>query len=190
MKKEKAEIFADERRAVAFNEVAKELPLNRLEKLMIAVMAIIALMPVVHLAVVYISLPTDVVIETSAISGYSARWILPILAVCNIIVVPAVVGKNFYAQATTLSKNDLKRSAESVIHAYRFWLNLLGISCVALIGYVLEVSIRQAQGSVISVSGWVFIGFVVIVVASTVVYHYWLRKVPDDESSKNNFGRR
>jgi len=190
MKKEQAEIFADERRAVAFNEVAKELPLNRLEKLMIAVMAIIALLPVVHLVVVYISLPTDVVIETSAISGYSARWILPILAVCNIIVVPAAVGKNFYAQATTLSKNDLKRSAESVIHAYRFWLNLMGILCVALIGYVLEVSIRQAQGSVISTSVWMLAGLVVLAVVSTVVYHYWLRKVPGDESSKNNFGRR
>lgn len=190
MKKEQSEIFADERRAVAFNEVAKELPLNRLEKLMIAVMAIIALIPVIHLTVVYLGLPADAAIGTSAISAYSAKWILPILAVCDIVVVVATVGKNFYTQATSLSKNYFKRPAELVIHGYRFWLNLIGIICVALIGYALEVSIRQAQGSVISVSGWILAGFAVIAAASTVVYYRWLRQISDDESNSNHFGRR
>lgn len=187
MKKDQSEIFAGERRAAALNEVAKELPLNGREKLMIAVMAVIALIPVVHLAMAYISLPADAVIATSAVSAYSAKWILPILAVCNIVVVPAAVGKNFYTQATSLSKNDLKRSAESVVHAYRFWLNLMGIICVALLGYALEVFLRQAQGSVISISGWMIAGFVAAAVVSTGVYYRWLRQVPDDE---NNFEKR
>lgn len=190
MKKEQSEIFADERRAAAFNEVAKELPLNRREKMMIVVMAIIALIPVIHLAVVYLGLSADAVIRTSAISAYSGKWILPILAVCNIVVVPAAVGKNFYTQATKLSKNDLKRPAESVIRAYRFWLNLIGIVFVALIGYALEVFLRQAQGVASSISGWILAGFVVIAVASTAVYYHWLRQMPDDESNRNHFGRR
>lgn len=95
MKNEQSEIFADERRAAAFNEVAKELPLNRREKMMIVVMAIIALIPVIHLAVVYLGLSADAVIRTSAISAYSGKWILPILAVCSIVVVPAAVGRIF-----------------------------------------------------------------------------------------------
>ena len=190
MKNEQSEIFADERRAAAFNEVAKELPLNRREKMMIVVMAIIALIPVIHLAVVYLGLSADAVIRTSAISAYSGKWILPILAVCSIVVVPAAVGKNFYTQATKLSKNDLKRPAESAIRAYRFWLNLMGIICVALIGYALEVFLRQAQGIVSTISGWILAGFAVIAVVSTVVYYRWLRQMPDDESNRNHFGRR
>lgn len=102
MKKERSEIFTDAQRATAFNELAKELPLNRREKTMIAVMAILALIPVIHLLVIYVT-------ETSAISAYSERWILPILAVCNAIVVPAAVGKNFYTQATNLSKHYFNR---------------------------------------------------------------------------------
>ncbi len=190
MKKDQSEMFADERRATAFNEVAKELPLNRREKIMIAVMAIIALIPVIHLAVIYPGLSADAVIETSAISAYSDKWILPILAVCDIVVVVATVGKNFYTQATSLSKNYFKRPAELVIHGYRFWLNLIGIICVALIGYALEVLLRQAQGIASSISGGILIGFLVIIAISTGVYYRWLRQVPDDENNRNHFGRR
>ena len=150
------------------DELAKELPLNRREKTMIAVMAILALIPVIHLLVIYVA-------ETSAISAYSERWILPILAVCNAIVVPAAVGKNFYTQATNLSKHYFNRPAESVIHAYRLWLNGMGIVCVALIGYALEVDIRQAQGVATSTSGWILVGLVVIGAIGTGVYYRWLR---------------
>lgn len=168
MKKDRSEIFADAQRATAFNELAKKLPLNRWEKTMIAVMAILALIPVIHLLVIYVT-------ETSAISAYSERWILPILAVCNAIVVPAAVGKNFYTQATNLSKHYFNRPAESVIHAYRLWLNGMGIVCVALIGYALEVDIRQAQGVATSTSGWILVGLVVIGAIGTGVYYRWLR---------------
>lgn len=181
MKKSKSEIFADERRAEDFNELAKELPLNRWEKTMIAVMAVLALIPVVHLAVIYTGLSADAVIETSATSAYSGRWILPILAVCNIIVVPAAVGKNFYTQATSLSKNRFKRSAESVIHAYRFWLNFTGIVCVGLIGYALEVFMRQAQGIDSGLNGWVVAGLAVLIVVGTSVFYRWLRQATDFE---------
>lgn len=84
----------------------------------------------------------------------------------------------------------MKRSAESVIRAYRFWLNLIGIIFVALIGYALEVFLRQAQGVASSISGWILAGFAVIAVVSTVVYYRWLRQMPDDESNRNHFGRR
>ena len=163
MEKERSEIFTDAQRATAFNELAKELPLNRREKTMIAVMAILALILVIY------------VTETSAISAYSERWILPIFAVCNAIVVPAAVGKNFYTQATNLSKHYFIRPAESVIHAYRLWLNGMGIVCVALIGYALEVDIRQAQGVATSTSGWILVGLVVIGAIGTGVYYRWLR---------------
>lgn len=176
MKKDRSEIFADAQRAAAFNELAKKLPLNRWEKTMIAVMAILALIPAVHLALIYANLSADAVTETSVISAYSSRWILPILAVCNLIIVPAAVGKNFYAQATDLSKHYFNRPAESVIHAYRLWLNGLGIICVALIGYVLEVDIRQAQGIATSISGWILAGLVVIGAIGTGVYYRWLRR--------------
>lgn len=181
MKSDRSEIFADERRAAAFNERAKELPLNRREKVMIAVMAILALIPAVHLALIYANLSADAVTGTSAISAYSSRWILPILAVCNIIIVPAAVGKNFYTQATNLSKHYFNRPAESVIRAYRLWLNGMGIVCVALIGYVLEVDMRQAQGIATSTNGWIPVGFVVIGVAVTGAYYRWLRKGSDSE---------
>lgn len=188
MKNDRSEIFADERRSAAFNERAKELPLNRREKVMIAVMAILALIPAVHLALIYANLSADAVTGTSAISAYSSRWILPILAVCNIIIVPAAVGKNFYTQATNLSKHYFNHPAESVIHAYRLWLNGIGIVCVALIGYVLEVDIRQAQGISANINGWILAGFVMLGVAGTGAYYRWLRAVPDEE--KNNPERR
>lgn len=169
MKKDRSEIFAAAQRATAFNELAKKLPLNRREKMMIAVMAILALIPVVHLLVIYVA-------ETGAISVYSERWILPILAACNVIVVPAAVGKNFYTQATNLSKHYFNHPAESVIHAYRLWLNGIGIVCVALIGYALEVDIRQAQGVATSINGWILAGLVVIGAVGTSIYYRWLRK--------------
>ena len=169
MKKHRSEIFAAAQRATAFNELAKKLPLNRREKMMIAVMAILALIPVVHLLVIYVA-------ETGAISVYSERWILPILAACNVIVVPAAVGKNFYTQATNLSKHYFNHPAESVIHAYRLWLNGIGIVCVALIGYALEVDIRQGQGVATSINGWILAGLVVIGAVGTSIYYRWLRK--------------
>lgn len=174
MKKDQSEIFADAQRAAALNKLAKELPLNKREKVMIAVMAILALIPVVHLLVIYVA-------ETSAISAYSERWILPILAACNVIVVPAAVGKNFYTQATNLSKHYFNRPAESVIHAYRLWLNGIGIVCVALIGYVLEMDIRQAQGISADINGWILAGLVVLGIVGTGVYYRWLRKGSDSE---------
>lgn len=174
MKKDRSEIFTDAQRAIAFNELAKKLPLNRWEKMMIAVMAILALIPVIHLVVIYVT-------EASVISAYSEKWILPILAACNVIVVPAAVGKNFYTQATNLSKHYFNRQAESVIHAYRLWLNGIGIVCVALIGYALEVDIRQAQGAATSISGWILAGLVVIGAIGTGVYYRWLRKDSDSE---------
>lgn len=176
MKKDQSEIFADAQRAAALNKLAKELPLNKREKVMIAVMAILALIPAVHLALIYTNLSADAVTETSAISAYSSRWILPILAVCNIIIVPAAVGKNFYTQATNLSKHYFNRPAESVIHAYRLWLNGMGIVCVALIGYALEVDIREAQGVATSINGWILAGLVVIGAVGTGIYYRWLRK--------------
>lgn len=176
MKKDQSEIFADAQRAAALNKLAKELPLNKREKVMIAVMAILALIPAVHLALIYTNLSADAVTETSAISAYSSRWILPILAVCNIIIVPAAVGKNFYTQATNLSKHYFNHPAESVIHAYRLWLNGIGIVCVALIGYALEVDIRQAQGVATSINGWILAGLVVIGAVGTSIYYRWLRK--------------
>ena len=181
MKKDQSEIFADAQRAAALNKLAKELPLNKREKVMIAVMAILALIPAVHLALIYTNLSADAVTETSAISAYSSRWILPILAVCNIIIVPAAVGKNFYTQATNLSKHYFNHSAESVIHAYRLWLNGMGIVCVALIGYALEVDIREAQGISADINGWILAGLVVLGIVGTGVYYRWLRKGSDSE---------
>ena len=58
-----------------------------------------------------------------------------------------------------------------MIHAYRLWLNGMGIVCVALIGYALEVDIRQAQGVATSTSGWILVGLVVIGAIGTGVYY-------------------
>lgn len=168
--------YDNKRSAEVIGEWPKRLPFTLLDRVCIVFTLVVMLLPVVHLLLVYGSMPAEIATEYAggAVVESEPKWFLLILAFSDVLCTLSVLVCAFFPRAINLPPVLLKRPAEQIIRGTRFVLYITSIACALFFGYMLETFLYTAQGTPMTISGWAIAAFVVVVFASIGLFCYWL----------------
>ncbi|MEE0435767.1 MAG: DUF1648 domain-containing protein [Peptococcaceae bacterium] len=168
--------YDNKRSAEVISEWPKRLPFSLLDRVLIVFALVAMLLPVVHLLLIYGSLPAEIATEYAgdAVVESEPKWFLFILAFSDVLCTLSVLVCAFFPRAINLPPVLLKRPAEQIIRGTRFVLYITSIACALFFGYMLETFIYTAQGTPMTISGWATAAFVVVVFATIGLFCYWL----------------
>lgn len=168
--------YDNNRGAAVVAEWPKRLPLTVPDKIFIVLTLAVMLAPLVHLALSYAALPAEIATDYSAAAVVETepKWFLWIIAGADVLCSLSVLICTFFPRAINLPPLLLKRPAAQIIRGTRLYLYFTSIACAGFFGYMLEVFLRCANGTPMTISGWAVFAFVVLIFASMAVYFIWL----------------
>lgn len=169
--------YTEKRGAQVIEEWPKRLPLNKLDCLLIVVMAIFLVVPLVRIAMIYGSLPDTIPTHfgvSGEVDGYGGKWTLWMLWGVSLLCCALMVVSELFPRWINVPVFLLKRPAEEIIRGSRLMINVMGVLIAGFFWYIAEVTIAIAGGSAVAMSGAVTIGFVVVLILVTVIYFLWL----------------
>lgn len=169
--------YNNKRGARVIEEWPKRLPFNKVDVLLIVVMAIFLIVPLVRIIMTYGSLPEIIPTHfgpSGEVGGYGGKWSLWLLWGVGFFCCALIVVSEWFPRWINVPVFLLKRPAEEIIRGSRLMMNVMGVLIAGFFGYITEVTIAIAGGSATVMSGAAAIGFVVVLLLVTVIYFLWL----------------
>ena len=169
--------YNNKRGARVIEEWPKRLPFNKVDVLLIVVIAICLIVPLVRLIMTYGSLPEIIPTHFGAsgeVDGYGSKWSLWLLWGVDLLCCALIVISEWFPRWINVPVFLLKRPAEDIIRGSRLMMNVMGVLIASFFWYLTEVTIAIACGAATAMSGAVDIGFVAVLLLITVIYFFWL----------------
>lgn len=169
--------YTEKRGARVIEEWPKRLPFNKVDVLLIVVMAICLIVPLVRMIMIYGALPDIIPTHFGAsgeVDGYGSKWSLWILWGVDLLCCGLIVVSELFPRWINVPVFLLKRPAEDIICGTRLMMNIMGVLIAAFFWYITEVTIAIACGATAAMSGVATIGFVVALILISLIYFLWL----------------
>lgn len=148
-------------------EWPEETPLALRDKVFVALIAALALVPIGHLALFYGSLPVEIALAGDA----SSKWLLLVVAGGDLLCAASAIAQIIFPRPIFVADELISRPAEEIIHGMRLSAGLMGCLFALFFGYLLETSLtgRACHTAVL-------VGVIVLIVLSGMAMVIWLKR--------------
>lgn len=103
-------------------------PLALRDKIFIALIALLVVVPVVHVAISYSGLAEEILpLGGGGLRDSDPKWMLLVLALCDVIVAVALIATIVFPRPDFLADELLQRPAEEIIRGMRFFCGAFGV---------------------------------------------------------------
>lgn len=148
-------------------EWPEETPLALQDKVFVAVIALLTLVPIGHLAFAYGRLPAEIVL----VGDVSSKWLLLVVAGGDLLCAASAIAQIVFPRPIFVADELIGRPAEEIIHGMRLSAGLMGCLFALFLGYVLEASLsgRACHTTVL-------VGAIVLIVLTGMATVIWLKR--------------
>lgn len=147
-----------------------EMPLLPRDKVFIALIALLVVVPVVHVAISYSGLAEEILPRGGGLRDSDPKWMLLVLALCDVIVAVALIATIVFPRPDFLADELLQRPAEEIIRGMRFFCGAFGVIAAVFFGCIMEMALR---GMPLSLA--VAVAAIVLLLAVWFLFMCWLR---------------
>lgn len=148
-----------------------EMPLLPRDKVFIALIALLVVVPVVHVAISYSGLAEEILpLGGGGLRDSDPKWMLLVLALCDVIVAVALIATIVFPRPDFLADELLQRPAEEIIRGMRFFCGAFGVIAAVFFGCIMEMALR---GMPLSLA--VAVAAIVLLLAVWFLFMCWLR---------------
>lgn len=146
-------------------------PLALRDKIFIALIALLVVVPVVHVAISYSDLAEEILpLGGGGLRDSDPKWMLLVLALCDVIVAVALIATIVFPRSDFLADELLQRPAEEIIRGMRFFCGAFGVIAAVFFSCIMEMALR---GMPLSLA--VAVAAIVLLLAVWFLFMCWLR---------------
>lgn len=162
----------DYKRANAIKESwPDETPLALRDKIFIILIALLVMVPVLHVALSYAGFSEDILpLGGGGLRESDPKWLLLVIAFCDVLVTVAAIAAIIFPRPGFLADELLQKPAEKIIHGMRLFYELFGVIAAVFFGCVMEMALRGMPFSLA-----LAIAAIVLLLAVWFLFMCWLR---------------
>lgn len=157
-------------------------PLAPRDKVFIVLLAVLVVVPVLHLLFCYGGLSADISpLGGGGLRDSDPKWLILVIAFCDVLCFGAMAAQIAFPSPIFLADELIRRPAKELITGLRLASGISGVTLTLFFGYVIETTLLG-----VDLSTGVCVVAVAVLLLELLVFFRWLRHTPDDKNNTND----